>query len=528
VGAAIAPNPITVENTCPGTTTWQTNLPTGPANAIMGFTAPDSVSQGQVLQLFVSTAASAYRFEIYRMGWYQGYGGRLVYTSPSLAGVNQPAPQVDATTRMVSANNWRDPVRITIPATWVSGVYVIKLISADGYMRYTPFVVRDDASRAQILIAIPFLTYQAYNTWGGTSLYSGSDSDGEQAATARAYTVSFDRPYSGAAGLGNFPMYDQSTLEWFERMGYDVSYIADSDLGTLGAALDHHRLIVLSGKVEYWSTAMRAAITAARDAGVSLGFFGGDDVYWHVRLRTSALGANRQVVCYKSAALDPLAALDPKEATVRWRDPPLNEPEGTLMGAMYTGIYLGANGLPLKFAADAAALLVGTGLKAGDSLPGLVGVEVDAAFHPAGDQPLHTLILATTFIPGHYTSQNVCSACGHTAAMTLYTAPSGARIFDAGTLRLAWGFSTTVSPSFPATPRSAAAFQRFMENLIAYLLRAPIVQATGNTSYRSATPGRPARPLAQASSASQVTSSPDAFRTRYEAVMPRTNKWAMS
>ena len=82
---------------------------------------------------------------------------------------------------------------------------------------------------------------------------------------------------------------------------------------------------------------MRKNATAARDAGVSLAFFGANDMYWHVRLTSSPLGLDRVVVCYKSATLDPLAASDPGAVTVRWRDAPLNQPEAQLMGEEYGG-----------------------------------------------------------------------------------------------------------------------------------------------------------------------------------------------
>src|SRR5262249_18778752 len=160
------------------------------------------------LNLYVSTTAATYTFAIYRMGWYAGRGARQVYTSNSLQGIKQPEPRLDPATRTVSCDNWRAPVRIAIPSQWVSGVYVIKLVSSEGYMRYTLFVVRNDTSRAAILVQLSFFTYQAYNQYGGYSLYRGLKS-GLAAAPAgtmyddpnvfvperRSYAVSFDRPY---------------------------------------------------------------------------------------------------------------------------------------------------------------------------------------------------------------------------------------------------------------------------------------------------------------------------------------------
>ena len=470
IHAASHPNPTQAENTCLGTTDWQATLPAGPANAIMGYVAPASVERGQPLQLYVSTLAPIYQFDIFRLGWYAGLGGRLMYRSPPLVGVDQPAPLFDPATRMVSASNWLEPVVIHIPTSWVSGVYVVKLISSDGFMRYTLFVVRDDASHAQIQIVIPFLTYQAYNTWGGYSLYDGSNENGEQISSLRATAVSFDRPYALGEGLGDLPRWDVDSVRWFERMGYDVTYVADTDLESGTYATHGHRLIVVSGHAEYWSSAMRTALTSARDIGTSLAFLGGDDVYWRVRLQDSALGPNRVEVCYRFAALDPLSATSPGEATVRWRDPPLEQPEGALLGAMYTGIYRG--NLPLTFTAAAAPWLAGTGLRPGSLVPGLIGTEVDAVYVPTTAALYHGVtVLATTYIAGQYTTQNECSACGHWAAATLYVANSGAHVFDAGSLQFVWGLDdASFNPTTTASGTVSPAFQLFMRHLVGYLL----------------------------------------------------------
>lgn len=201
-----AANPIVAENSCPGTTSWRLDHPTGPDLAIEGFTAPVSVNRGESVKMYISTTAPTYTFQIYRIGWYPGLGGHLVYSSPVLHGINQPPPTIDPTTHMVSCSNWHNPVTVAIPTTWVSGVYVVKLLSSAGYMRYTSFVVRDDTSSSPILFQTSVLTYQAYNGWGGYNLYRGHIGTGEEASSDQAYVVSFDRPIDRGAGLGDFPL----------------------------------------------------------------------------------------------------------------------------------------------------------------------------------------------------------------------------------------------------------------------------------------------------------------------------------
>jgi hypothetical protein len=97
---------------------------------------------------------------------------------------------------------------------------------------------------------------------------------------------------------------------------------------------------------EYWSGAQRANVERARDAGVNLAFFSGNEVYWKTRYENSIDGSNtshRTLVTYKEThfnqAVDPL---DPSQWTGTWRDPRFSppgdggRPENALTGTMYS------------------------------------------------------------------------------------------------------------------------------------------------------------------------------------------------
>jgi hypothetical protein len=470
--AAETTNPVMAENSCTGTNGWRLDHRLGPDYAIEGFTAPVSANVGEQVKLYVSTTAPTYTFQVYRMGWYQGLGGHLVYSSSLLPGINQPPPTIDPTTRMVSCSNWHNPVTLTIPANWVSGVYVVKLLSSAGYMRYTSFVVRNDASYSAILFQTSVFTYQAYNLWGGYSLYRHLNAPGEETSNDRAYVVSFDRPYDRCEGLGDFCFFEYNLLRWVERAGYDVSYTTDVDTDTRGELLLHHRLVMAGGHDEYWSTAMRDNVTFARDQGVSLAFMGANDVYWHVRLQNSPLGTDREVICYKygyyggGGTNDPLALVDPMQATVLWRDRPLNEPENALLGGMYGGGV--STAAPLVLDHGAEAFLSNTALSVGSALPGLIGGEYDRVYHNK-ETPSSLLVLASS--PLKCIATVLCPSNGtDTANATLYAKPGGARVFDAGTFYWSWGLD---NDSFDKTPRtySTPAFQQFTANILTYLLK---------------------------------------------------------
>lgn len=475
--ASEAANPVQAENACPGTSSWQEDHPLGPADAIEGFTAPISVQSGQAIKLYVSTTAPTYTFEIYRLGWYNGLGGRLIYSSGHLTGIRQPAPLIDPTTRMVSCDNWRSPVDLAIPTTWVSGVYIVKLL-AGKYMRYAYFVVRDDASHSAILMQTSVLTYEAYNMWGGYSLYRGPGAPGEgiETSTNRSYAVSFDRPFQQGDGLGDFPLLNEfNLLRWLERSGYDVSYTTDIDTDMRGSLLLQHQLFIDAGHDEYWSTAMRTNVTAARDAKVSLAFFGGNDLYWHVRLQSSIMGPDRVVICYKPGyyadeVVDPLAARDPSQDTVLWADPPLNQPQDSLLGEMYGGAIILNTSLVL--APGASSFFAQTSLRVGSAIADTIGGEYDRVEHNA-QMPANLSILAVS--PLRCIATSLCPANGiDRAESSVYTAASGAKVFDAGTFYWAWGLDgRSFAPQMRAPSQNQATpdFQQFTRNLLAYLLR---------------------------------------------------------
>src|SRR5262249_19767479 len=149
------------------------------------------VNKGSSLNFYVTvTPTGNFTIAFYRMGWYSGLGGRLMLQTASIMGVHQaPCPTVDATTFLMTCN-WMSSYTLTLPSTWTDGVYLAVLSSTLGYQNYVPFVVRNDARTASLLYQQPANTYQAYNSWGGKSLYTFNSTGG-----TRAYKVSFDRPY---------------------------------------------------------------------------------------------------------------------------------------------------------------------------------------------------------------------------------------------------------------------------------------------------------------------------------------------
>ncbi len=128
-----ADNEITCENKQPGNppSEWDVSGPGDPG--IQGYATEISVDQGETVDFKVDTASSDYRLEIYRLGYYDGDGARLVDTVQPVAPPDvQPACLNDPSTGLVDCGNWDQSASWAVPAAAVSGVYIAHLVREDG------------------------------------------------------------------------------------------------------------------------------------------------------------------------------------------------------------------------------------------------------------------------------------------------------------------------------------------------------------------------------------------------------------
>ena len=301
----------------------------------------------------INTNSSNYRIEIYRLGYYGGMGARLVTTIQHTGVQNQPTPLRDATTGLVDAGNWSVSASWNVPVDAVSGVYIAKLVRQDGTFgeNHIPFIVRDDSSTSDIVFQTSDTTWQAYNGWGGANFYGGNGPATGQGA-GRAYAVSYNRPIAtrGSVGTASGPQdylfgAEYSAIYWLEQNGYDVSYMSGVDADRYGSLLLNHNLYLDVGHDEYWSGQQRANVQAARDAGVNLAFWSGNEMYWRTRYGNSISSdatAYRTLISYKET-WSPSASIDPSDQwTGTFRDPRLSPPavgggvpENALIGQMF-------------------------------------------------------------------------------------------------------------------------------------------------------------------------------------------------
>src|SRR5262249_11675902 len=290
-----------------------------------------SVTRGGTISFRLDTDSTNYRLDIYRLGYYHGLGARRVATVQPSAPLpqSQPACLSDPETGLVDCGNWAVSARWHVPTKATSGIYIAKLVREDpedGRASHVPFVVRDDTGHSAVLFQTTDTTWQAYNTYGGNSLYFGSPA-------GRAYKVSYNRPFttrccdfpngSTATWLFNteYPM-----LGWLGPNGYEVSYTTDVDADRRGSEMLDHRVYMPVGHDEYWSGTQRANVEAARAAGVHIAIFSGNTGFWKTRWENSIDGSGtpyRTLVCYKETHANAKIGPLPHERTGTSRAQPV-------------------------------------------------------------------------------------------------------------------------------------------------------------------------------------------------------------
>ncbi len=96
------------------------------SSRIEGYASKPSARPGETIELKVSTRpASPFTIDIYRTGYYQGRGGRHMTRLGRFEGTPQEEPPVGEA--RLRECQWETSAELTIPADWLSGVYLAKL-----------------------------------------------------------------------------------------------------------------------------------------------------------------------------------------------------------------------------------------------------------------------------------------------------------------------------------------------------------------------------------------------------------------
>ncbi|MBL7742965.1 MAG: DUF4082 domain-containing protein [Chitinophagaceae bacterium] len=478
-------NAIVTENALTGNPKSEWDISGAGDLSIQGYTTDISVNKGQTVQFKIDAGSgTAYTISIYRLGYYQGNGARLIANLGSFTGTAQPNPTTNTSTGLVDCGNWAVSASWAVPSTAVSGLYIAKLTkTSNGGSSHIVFVVRDDASTSAMLFKTSDATWQAYNPYGGNSLYVGSTSY----PNGHAAKVSYNRPFitrNGGGGGGamedwfmnaEFPM-----IRFLERNGYDITYTTDVDMDrtTINYTPAKHKVIMSVGHDEYWSLNERNKFEAARAAGVHLAFFSGNEVYWKTRWENS----NRTLVCYKEGTLGENVCgnkCDPTTAwTGLWRDGAAydaGKPENALTGQISWNDVTSSITVPsayknLRFWRNTSVASLANGATA--TFPsGTLGYEWDYRQYESSYPPGMIVLSSTT-------------VGGKEHRLTLYRHSSGALVFGAGTVQWSWGLDNIHDrgSAAPSTPMQQATVNLFADmGVQPGSLMAGLVAATAST-----------------------------------------------
>jgi len=451
---------IRSENARPGATDWTIADGDARPRGIEGFTDRVSATRGETVRLFVRSPAPSFTALAYRTGFYGGAGARLIWQSARTPVPRQPDAVVDRRTRMVDCSHWTPTLSVAVDDDWPPGQYLFKLVPATGSATFVPFVVRDDSRASDVLIVSDVTTVQAYNTWGGHSLYGDADGDPAQRATV----VSFDRPYNRGWAQCGAVLGDTFNVGMLaESLGLDVSYSTSIDQHARPERMRRHKVIVSGAHDEYYSLEMRDGLEAARDRGVNIVFLGANAVYRRIRLEASPLGPLRHQVNYRSAAADPLHGVDPERVTTSWREPPAARPESALTGSYYESNEPGLS-YPMVIVDPTAWVFAGTNVTAGQTWPAMVREEYDRVT-PSAPTPPDLQVLAH--------SPLVCRGRRSYSDMTYYTTPSGAGVLNVGTLQFEPHLGPVGAPADTNARNPDLQIRRMMANVLTELSRGP-------------------------------------------------------
>jgi hypothetical protein len=415
VPGACAAISVVRENARAGATGWEPPVTTA-LPSVQGYANTTSAVCGQRVTLYLGTRSTRpilVRIVAWRLGYYRGTGGRRVWTSAVVRVLRPKTWEAVAPGTNTVTAPWRPSLSFTIPHTWTQGVYELRLVPLGGgrHPGAIPLVVRDATHTTKLVEVLSTNTWQMYNTWGGVDAYS-------MPRTSRI--VSLNRPYDGF-GMVSLAGDDYPLVRFVELHGLDVSYVTDPDLDRGVSAVGRAHALVFGSHTEYWTTGMRATLTAALARGANAVFLGANNMYWRpVPVGTSR--PYRALAIWKLAALDPNAN-SPQLASLKWRDAPINQPEQALLGEQF-----GCTDVlePMTVPSPLGWLFAGSGATPGQSLAGVIYQETDtpgAGSMPAGTRVVTSLSFACP--------QDQLTNGG--SAVTLAPGSGGGLVVDVGT-----------------------------------------------------------------------------------------------
>ena len=433
---------------------------TVPPLYIEGYPSEISCAPGDTLKLHVSTTGAQYSVKIERLGAVP----KTVHQESGIAGKSFPVPESAST----KGCGWPVSYQWELPAALQSGYYRVWFSTSDKGGKYIQrnlrtaesgcyFVVRPTSpgKDTKILLQLSTNTYNAYNNWGGSSLYGFHGRGGLQ-----GHQVSFHRPPGSLYSKWEGPF-----VEWAEKNGYKLDFCTNMDLQERPDIVKNYELILSVGHDEYWSWEMRDTIEAFAADGGNVAFFSGNTCCWQVRWEEET----ESLTCWKQWYNQDPVFTEPDKSRLSslWGHHLVGRTENSMTGVGFIhggyhkshGQHMDGSGAYTLHRPD-HWLFDGTKLKKGDEFGGeetIVGYECDGCEIEWRDGlpfPTHAdgtpegfQIFATapaTWAPGDSVWYDQWPSLDHTgnAVMGIYETRKGGTVFTCGSTDWAHGLKT--------------------------------------------------------------------------------------
>jgi len=445
---------------------------------IEGYTDKHSFVPGDTITFHVSTTSPTYQIDII-WRWVPSTAGDVIATYSGLHGGYHAVPSPGEQPWRVGAG-WPASYSLVIPQSWETGSYFVKFIAVDGTYRYHPFCVRRaiPGSRSRLAAVLNYNTRNAYNFWGGKSLYT-SFVPGD---TSHAVAVSFRRPYSRGYGRGRFYDLQEAVFRQLEADGFAPEYITEWDIHSNPGLLNAYEVLVFTHHHEYISRRVYDACVRHHNRGAHLAFFSANDIWWQIHYEYGG----DTMVCYRNFAArdDPMFGVHDCLVTTHWHSELLDRP-----GAALQGISVEYGESCPSWAFQAADYLVqssshwafkGTGLEDGDPFGELMAsTETDSI--QASSPPILDVLLAAR--RDEVRPSFACPEDAFSDAVAVYYEDSPAYGFSDGNggQVFAGGARDGWSNALLGSPPDAQLVGLVIRNIIQHMLDSPPAVSPGDS-----------------------------------------------
>jgi hypothetical protein len=428
---------------------------------IEAYTDEKSYVAGDTILFYVSTDSPTYSLEIQRDSW----NPQVVASTSGIAGAYIPYPPPGE--QRWRGAGWPVSYSMSVPGTWATGSYLAHFVAEDGTDTYHPFIIRQPVpgSQSKVAFVMNYNTRNAYNAWGGKSLYS-SWIPGD---AHRAVKLSFQRPFVYSQGRGKHHQRQHNVYSQLEADGFNPEYLTATDIYKNPNVTRAYHVLVFAGHHEYVSRRVYDTLQAHHDRGGHLAFFSANDLYWQIRFEDNC----HTLVCYKSYAFseDPLYGVNNDLLTTRWSLPPLDRPAEALQGVRFQGSSRAFEPEEFRVQDSSHWMFAGTNLGNGDPLGELLAASETDYLDEASPSAMDVVLYARRdrVRPG----MNPPTAYVDAAAIYYEDSPAygfanglGGQVFSAGS-EAGW------SAGLDSSSRDYDKVRRVQRNIIQHMVDAP-------------------------------------------------------